>query len=111
MPGGDLPSGGFESFAAGIIAARPGWPEPMLRRLAHAYGTRVGEILGSAITPADLGTDFGSGLHEAELRYLVAHEWARSAEDVLWRRSKLGLHVPPGTAERVDAWLTENGAR
>ena len=52
-----------------------------------------------------LGTDFGGGLTKAEVDYLAAQEWARSAEDVLYRRSKLGLHVPPGTAEAVEAYL------
>ena len=54
---------------------------------------------------ADLGRDLGGGLHEREVDYLRREEWAETAEDVLWRRSKLGLHVPPGTAEAVDEAL------
>src|SRR3546814_19528814 len=54
---------------------------------------------------ADLGADFGGGLHEAEVDYLQREEWALTTDDILWRRSKLGLHVPPGTAERLSAWL------
>jgi glycerol-3-phosphate dehydrogenase len=72
----------------------------LLRRLAHAYGTRA-----TAILDRDPGQDLGGGLFTAEVDYLVAQEWAQTAEDVLWRRSKLGLHVPAGTAERLAAYL------
>ena len=59
---------------------------------------------------ADLGEDFGAGLTAAEVDYLVRREWARTAEDILWRRSKLGLHVPGGAAERIDAYLAAKAA-
>ena len=59
---------------------------------------------------ADLGEDFGAGLTAAEVDYLVRREWARSAGDILWRRSKLGLHVPAGAAERIDAYLAAKAA-
>lgn len=101
LPGGDMPDGDFERFLAGLIGERPLLPEPLLHRLARAYGTRVGEVLGSGQRPAELGRDLGGGLTEAELDHLVRQEWARSAEDVLWRRTKLGLHAPPGTAARI----------
>jgi glycerol-3-phosphate dehydrogenase len=104
LPGGDIRD--FDAFAAALVRARPGLPEPMLRRLARAYGTRVETLLGNAGAPVDLGEDFGDGLTAREVDYLRDHEWARTAEDVLFRRSKLGLHVPPGTAERVAAYLT-----
>ncbi|MDP1028435.1 glycerol-3-phosphate dehydrogenase [Sphingomonas sp. KR1UV-12] len=94
LPGGDMAD--FDAFLRGVEAEHPDVPRPLLRRLCRAYGTRV-----SAILDGDLGPDLGGGLHTAELDYLVAKEWARTAEDVLWRRSKLGLHVPPGTAERL----------
>ena len=70
-------------------------------RLARAYGTRVERILGAARSMADLGRDFGCGLTEAELDYLARDEWARTADDVLWRRSKLGLHLSKSQAEAV----------
>ena len=108
LPGGDIPDGDIAGFFAALVAERPGLPEPLLRRLARAYGTRVRDVLGAAANPAELGADLGGGLHEAELGYLAAHEWARTAEDVLWRRSKLGLHVPPETAAAVDAWMRAN---
>ncbi|MFK4872566.1 glycerol-3-phosphate dehydrogenase [Novosphingobium sp. ZW T3_23] len=108
LPGGDFTDGDFERFVAELVAGYPQMPAELLRRLARAYGTRASEILGQARTTADLGQDFGGGLHAREIEYLVDAEWARTAEDILFRRSKLGLHVPPGTAEAVDAWLSGN---
>jgi glycerol-3-phosphate dehydrogenase len=105
LPGGDIPGDDFEAFAARLAADHPALPPTLLTRLARAYGTRVKAILGSARTPDALGTDFGGGLTQAEVDYLVREEWARSAEDILYRRSKLGLHVPPGTADAVEAYL------
>lgn len=105
LPGGDMPGGDFEAFVATLLAERPGLPPALLRRLARAYGTGVAALLGDAATPADLGEDFGGGLTAREVDYLRDVEWARTAEDVLYRRSKLGLHVPPGTAERVERHL------
>jgi glycerol-3-phosphate dehydrogenase len=80
-------------------------PRMLLHRLARAYGTRIDRLLGDARSPADLGEDLGGGLHEREIAYLVDQEWATSVDDILYRRSKLGLHVPPGTADRLAAWL------
>ena len=105
LPGGDLPGGDVEAFLADLLRERPLLPEALLRRLVRAYGTRVHEVLGAARTPGELGRDLGGGLTEAELDHLVRREWARSAEDVLWRRTKLGLHAPPGTADEVAARL------
>lgn len=105
MPGGDMPDADFERFFA---HARQRWaflPEPLARRLARAYGTRMEELLGSAQSLADLGEDFGAGLTAAEVDYLMRREWARSAEDILWRRSKLGLHVPADAAGKIDAYI------
>jgi glycerol-3-phosphate dehydrogenase len=105
LPGGDMPGADFESYLATIVARYPALPEPLLRRLVRAYGTRATRILGNAAQLADLGRDFGGQLTEAEVDYLVDQEWARAAEDILWRRSKLALHAPPGTAERLTAYL------
>ncbi|MGC9270093.1 glycerol-3-phosphate dehydrogenase [Acidiphilium sp.] len=105
LPGGDMPGADFDAYLRALAALYPSLPPALLHRLARAYGTRAERVLGTARTMADLGEDFGGGLTEAELAYLVAHEWAREAEDVLWRRSKLALHVPQGTAGRVAARL------
>jgi glycerol-3-phosphate dehydrogenase len=77
----------------------------VLARWACAYGTRLGTMLAHCRTPADLGEEIVPGLFEIEADYLVRHEWALDAEDILWRRSKLGLHLPGGAAARLDAWL------
>lgn len=105
LPGGDLPGGDFEAYVAELTNERPGMPRPLLRRLARAYGTRAEHVLAGARTIADLGRDFGGGLTEAELVYLARSEWAVTANDVLWRRTKMGLHVLPQTAGQVDAFL------
>ena len=100
----------FEDFLRGITEARPALPPALLRRLARAYGTRIDRILGDARTLDDLGENFGGGLTQAEVDYLLRQEWATTAEDILYRRSKLGLHVPAGTAERLGAWLAPRAA-
>jgi glycerol-3-phosphate dehydrogenase len=105
LPGGDIADLHFDRFVAELTARRAALPPALLRRLARAYGTRIDALLGAAQTPADLGRDFGGGLYQAELDYLVDQEWARSAEDILYRRSKLGLHTPAETASDVDAYL------
>ena len=107
LPGGDIPGDDFDAFVSALAAERPALPRPLLRRLARAYGTRARALLGDAQTPADLGTDFGGGLTGAEVDYLASQEWACSAEDILFRRSKMGLHVPPEAAARIEAYLTQ----
>jgi len=91
LPGGDLAGDTFEDFVARVKRDWPFLEDGQAARLAGAYGGRVGRILGSAKTPDDLGAAFGAGLTAAEVRYLMRHEWAETAEDVLWRRTKLGL--------------------
>ncbi len=78
------------------------------KRLAHAYGTRASKWLGSAKSLADLGQSFGAGLTESEVRYLMAHEWARSADDIVWRRSKLGLRLSAGEIAALEDWIAAN---
>jgi glycerol-3-phosphate dehydrogenase len=93
LPGGDFPYNGVD---AQIAQARRNWPfleEQHAVRLVRAYGTRIGDILGKADSYAALGTRFGADLTEAEVRYLMTKEWALDADDVLWRRSKLGLRL------------------
>jgi len=105
LPGGDIPDGDFTAFLAAQRARYP-WAAPaMLARMAHAYGTRLTEVLGDAQGVQDLGQHFGGGLHAAEVIYLIRQEWARSAEDVLWRRSKLGLHLTGEEQARLAQWF------
>ncbi|MFZ9478386.1 MAG: glycerol-3-phosphate dehydrogenase [Steroidobacteraceae bacterium] len=105
LPGGDLDRGDFDRFLGQLVAAYPGLPATLLQRLARAYGSRAKRILGNATTTADLGEEVCPGLFAVELRYLVNVEWAKTAEDILWRRSKLGLHLPANAISRVDHWL------
>jgi len=91
LPGGDLAVDGVDALLAEMLRRWPFLAERHARRLLGAYGTRVERILGAARSMDDLGESFTGDLTAAELRYLVAHEWAQSADDVLWRRSKLGL--------------------
>ncbi len=105
LPGGDLPGGDFTAFLTRLRSERPWLPEAMARRLARAYGTRIDRILGNASGIDGLGEYLGGDLYAAELHYLHAYEFAHSAEDVLWRRSKLGLHLPDAAIARVEAWF------
>ena len=75
-------------------------------RLAHAYGTRAGKVLGNAKSAGDLGQSFGASLTEAEVRYLMQSEWACTAEDIVWRRSKLGLRLTPLEIAAIDDWIS-----
>ncbi len=108
LPGGDLPGGDFDAYLAQLAAGRP-WADPwMLRRMTRAYGRRVERILAGADSIDALGREILPGLHERELEYLRDTEWAQTAEDVLWRRSKLGLHLPADSGQRLDRWIREN---
>ena len=102
LPGGDFPVDGFEAQLA-IAATRYGFvPRSTLRRLLRAYGTRINALLGDAACYADLGRTFGADLTEAELRYLMRVEFARTAQDVVWRRSKLGLRLSEEEIATID---------
>jgi glycerol-3-phosphate dehydrogenase len=109
LPGGDIPNEDFETFLVELQRARPWLPADLAHRYARAYGTRVDAVLGQAQRLDDLGEPLGDGLYAAEVDYLVREEWALSAEDILWRRSKLGLHVGDQTASRLDTWLGRRG--
>ena len=107
LPGGDFPVDGVARLVAD---ARRRWPflsEAHIRRLVQAYGTRISRILGPAKKLDDLGARLGADLTGAEVRYLMEHEWARTAEDVLWRRSKLGLRVSPEAHEQLAKFMAD----
>ncbi len=105
LPGGDMPGADFGAFLAGFRARHPFLEPDLSLRLARAYGTRANRILDGCVGMADMGRPFGGGLYQREVDYLVAEEWAQTAEDILWRRSKLGLHVPATTADELDEAL------
>lgn len=100
LPGGDFPADDFDRFLGEQARRYPTLSDSLLRHLCRAYGTRITLVLGDAPEP-DLGQHFGADLFEAEIRYLIAHEWGRSADDVLFRRTKHGLHL---TAHQRDAF-------
>ena len=103
LPGGDFPMDGFEALVAEVQKRHPFLEDAHARRLVRAYGTRALVLLAGATTAADLGKVFGADLTEAELRYLATAEWATTAEDVVWRRSKLGLCLTSAQIDAVDA--------
>ncbi|MDM0013051.1 glycerol-3-phosphate dehydrogenase [Variovorax sp. J22P168] len=99
------PDDDFEHFVAAVQLRHPWLDHVLARRLARAYGARISELLGDAGSMADLGPAVAPDLHERELHYLRDQEWACSGDDVLWRRSKLGLRLTPQQREQVDAWM------
>lgn len=115
IAGGDtsqrpLPGGDISDFGAFLTSVRARWPfldEPVARRMAQAYGSRIDTLLVNARAPDDLGTDFGAGLRAREVDYLIRHEWARSADDIIWRRTKLGYYLTPAQVERLDRYIRE----
>ena len=106
LPGGDIPLADFESFLGGLHFVFSDLPPALLARLARAYGTRLKVLMKGRRTLADLGRDFGGGLTEAEVAYLVEHEFARTAEDILHRRSKLYLHMTEAEQSSFRDWFT-----
>ena len=106
LPGGDMDVSAVAALTAELLRDYPFLTAVHAGRLAHAYGTRAGKVLGCAKSMADLGQNFGAGLTESEVRYLMAIEWARTAEDVVWRRSKLGLRLSTAEIAALDDWMT-----
>jgi glycerol-3-phosphate dehydrogenase len=110
LPGGDFAIGEKPALEAELAADYPFLAPGHAARLVRAYGTRARRILADAHRIEDLGRDFGATLTEAEVAYLVEHEWARTAEDILWRRSKLGLRMGAEGAAALSAFLAGAGA-
>ncbi len=102
LPGGDLP-GTFADFLVDLLSDYPGLPQKVVHHYARLYGTRARELLGSSRTCADLGRHFGGSLYEREAAYLRETEWARTASDILERRTKHGLHLMPAQRAEFDA--------
>lgn len=106
LPGGDFPEiTSFQGIAWMLHEAYPFLPRLTCQRLVRAYGTRAHVFLDGAKSIEDLGRHFGADLYEREVRYLIDHEWARTGDDVLWRRSKLGLRLTPDEAARLSAFM------
>ncbi len=105
LPGGDLDVFAIPALTAELVRNYPFLSQSHASRLAHAYGTRARKMLGAAASLDDLGHSFGADLTESEVKYLVAEEWACTAEDIVWRRSKLGLRLSPAQIASLDEWL------
>lgn len=108
LPGGDMPRADPVAYERMFKSRYPWLAETVAHRYIYSYGTLAEQILGGATTSADLGQEFGSGLFECEVRWLVDHEWAVTAEDILWRRTRLGLTAAPETTEKLTQWLQQN---
>ncbi len=105
LPGGDLPQGGAAALATALLDERPWLGAATAARLARSYGSEARRLLDGAWRPADLGQAFGAGLSAREVDWLRSEEWAASAEDILWRRSKLGLHLAPDAIAALEQYL------
>ncbi len=106
LPGGDIDVSAIPALSAELVRSYPFLTASHANRLAHAYGTRAAKLLGAAKSLGDLGRSFGASLTEAEVRYLMQTEWACTAEDVVWRRSKLGLRLTPSEIAAIDDWIS-----
>ncbi len=111
LPGGDFPVENTAKILADLTERYAFLDPKVVTRLFRCYGTECFDILEQAESKGDLGINFGAGLYEAELRWLVSKEYAKTAEDVLWRRTKLGLRLTQDEVSQVQTWLDTTGTR
>jgi len=107
LPGGDFPVDGAEILAAKLQEAYPFLSEAHRDRLVTGYGTEAFHLLGDSRSTADLGCLFGWNLYAREVQWLVDHEYARTADDIVWRRSKLGLRLTPTEIQALECWIQD----
>jgi glycerol-3-phosphate dehydrogenase len=105
LPGGSFQAGGVSELTKRLLHEFSFLSQRHAARLARSYGTNARIVLGRAASMAELGRDFGQTLTEHEVRYLMAHEFAQTAQDVVWRRSKLGLWLTHDEVADLDAWM------
>ena len=110
LPGGDFPPTGYDALVTAILGEQPWAERGLVARLVRAYGTDTRAILAGAGGMDGLGRRFGGDLTECEVRWLMDKEWAVTADDVLWRRSKLGLRLTADERAGLDAFMAEAGA-
>lgn len=111
LPGGDFPTDGLDALIGDLRGRYPFLNSGWAKRLARAYGSAAVNVLGDARTRDDCGEAFGADLTAREVTYLIAREWAQTAEDVLWRRSKLGLRLSAAQVRRLDEWMQPDTSR
>jgi len=107
LPGGDIEPLGFDAFLEGNIAQYDWLAASLVTRLARAYGTRIDAVIGDAKSIEDMGEHLGGDLYSRELEYLIDREFVSSAEDALWRRSKLKLHLADAERANVERWFAD----
>ncbi|YCI02609.1 glycerol-3-phosphate dehydrogenase [Ensifer sp. D2-11] len=105
LPGGDFPAAGYDDEVAKLRTRYPFLTASHARRLVRLYGTRAAQLLGNAASEADLGKHFGADLYAAEVDWLIVQEWALRAEDVLWRRTKLGLKFSRAQTAELEEYM------
>ncbi len=105
LPGGDFPDSGFDAFLARMMKTFPWLPDALTERLARLYGSLMPQLLSNAQSLQDLGQNFGADLYQAEVDYLVKNEWALTAEDILFRRTKTGLKMSPAEQASLHRFL------
>lgn len=109
LPGGDLGGATIDEYVATVAATRPGLDRAYIGRLVRRHGALTADVLGDARVAGDLGESFGGTLTAREVDHLRRHEWAREPDDVLWRRTRAGLHLTPmerqSVTERIAALL------
>jgi glycerol-3-phosphate dehydrogenase len=110
LPGGDFPVNGVAALIDGLRQNYPFLTPFWARRLVRAYGTEAAEVLGDAKSADDLGQNFGATLTAREVHWLMNREYARRAEDVVWRRNKLGLRMDTAQIAALDEWMQTAGA-
>ena len=105
LPGGEIPNADYETFANTLRETYPWMPRALVQHYGRLYGARTRDMVGNATSLAGLGRHFGASLYEAEARYLVAREWAQTADDILWRRTKHRLHLTPAEQAAFADWF------
>ncbi len=108
LPGGDFDEEGFERLVNDVTLEHSYLEKDVVWRLVRSYGTNCRKILKNIKSVEGLGQDFGAGLTEREVRYLIENEWARTAEDIVWRRSKLGIRMTDEQIAALDRWMIKN---
>lgn len=111
LPGGDFAVDGVKALIEETRRVYPFLDDRWAGRLVRAYGTETAQVLGAARKPADLGRDFGATLTEAEVNWLMDREYARRADDILWRRSKLGLRMTPAEVAALEDYMSHRAGR
>ena len=105
LPGGNIPYNNLDAFSQEFKEAYSYLKEELLHRYIHTYGANVYPLLSSVAAQADLGEHFGHGLYQVEVNYLIEHEWSQFAEDILWRRTFLGLYFTQDEVEKLQDYI------